>query len=245
MTDALKTSRAINSGGRLLVFAKAPVPGTVKTRLMPSIDAEACARLYERLIEGALQTATRAELCSVELWCAPDRTHPFFEECAQKFGVRTCAQKGDSLGMRMHNALASALPTCSMCVLIGCDCPALDAEYLVQAFEALDNGCRVVLGPAEDGGYVLIGARRTTKHLFERIDWGEPTVLNYTRARLRKLRWDWRELKTLWDVDRPADLERLAALELDRLDSLKPAATRASRLESTGSKDQPGPGALP
>nr|MBA3731072.1 hypothetical protein [Gammaproteobacteria bacterium] len=72
---------------RLLVFAKAPVPGRVKTRLMPGLTAQACTRLHRRLILHTLITATTANLYPVELWCAPNCTHPFFSACAKRFGV--------------------------------------------------------------------------------------------------------------------------------------------------------------
>jgi hypothetical protein len=94
-------------------------------------------------------------------------------------------------------------------VLVGTDCPALTADYLAQAFALLDGGADAVVGPAEDGGYILIGLRRTDKRLFDGVAWGTASVLDETRARLAALGWSWQELETLWDVDRPEDLERL------------------------------------
>lgn len=227
-------------GGRLLVFAKAPIPGEVKTRLMPRLDGYACARLQRKLVEHTLQTALAAALCPVELWCAPDYAHPFFAACAAKFNIKLRAQQGNDLGMRMHHALTTTLEYADFALIIGCDCPALDGWYLAQASQALAAGVPVVLGPAEDGGYVLIGVRRLKSDLFAGIAWGTSTVLDQTRERLRNLECPWRELSPLWDLDRPSDLCRL---NLDDL-SLKPGAltpppTPASRPRSRGNRARP------
>jgi len=113
----------------------------------------------------------------------------------------------------MARAMESALAAGSQGLLIGCDCPALTAAYLREAAAALSGGNDAVLGPAEDGGYVLIGlARSPTAQLFEDIGWGTATVMQETRTRLARGNWRWRELAVLWDVDRPEDLRRLRRL---------------------------------
>jgi rSAM/selenodomain-associated transferase 1 len=222
--------------GCLLIFARAPVAGQVKTRLMPGLEAESCARLQRWLVERTLTTATQAALCTVELWCAPDCSHPFFGECARRFAVDMRAQEHLDLGMRMHHGLRTILAQAEFAVIIGCDCPALDAAYLAQACEILATGDSIVLGPAEDGGYVLLGARRTSPELFEGVAWGTSTVLPETRERLRRLGWRWRELTPLWDLDRPADLARLAAEDLG---APIPPTTPASRPVSADSRVPP------
>jgi rSAM/selenodomain-associated transferase 1 len=190
---------------RVIVFAKAPVPGSAKTRLIPALGADGAARLHARLVDCALDTACAAGLGPVELCCAPDRSHPFFAECAARFGVSLTEQGTGDLGERMHRALAADLPA----VLIGADCPAMTPEYLREAAAALAAGQDVVLGPAEDGGYVLIAANRIRPDAFARIGWGTPDVMTEQRARLRAIGWRWRELPPLWDVDCPEDLERI------------------------------------
>lgn len=219
MSDTRAPGPAAYPEGHLLVFAKAPVPGRVKTRLMPRLDGETCARLQRQLVARALQTVAAAGLCPAELWCAPACDHPFFAECARRFAVQLRAQQGTDLGRRMHHALRDALGRAKFAVLIGCDCPSLSRAELTQACAWLADGVPVVLGPAEDGGYVLIGMHRAAlldaesglPTLFERLDWGSSTVLAQTRARLRAAGWRWRELETLWDLDRPEDLARWAA----------------------------------
>jgi glycosyltransferase A (GT-A) superfamily protein (DUF2064 family) len=111
----------------------------------------------------------------------------------------------------MLDAAVDALGRCSTAVLVGTDSPLLDAGYLEQALEALEAR-DAVLGPAEDGGYVLLGLRRAAPELFTRIPWGTGQVAAITRERMVSLGWDWVELLELWDVDRPADLKRLERL---------------------------------
>jgi hypothetical protein len=193
----------------LIVFAKAPRPGEVKTRLIPVLGAAGAARLHERLVDRALATAAAAGLGAVEL-CGDPASDPFLAARAAAHGAALAEQGPGDLGARMHRAFQRALTGAPAAILIGTDCPALTAEYLRDAGDALAAGLDAVLGPAADGGYVLIGLRRVHPSLFERIRWGGPDVLQDTRTRLGALGWRWRELGTLWDVDRPEDLERLA-----------------------------------
>jgi uncharacterized protein len=190
---------------RIIVFAKAPVPGAAKTRLIPALGPQSAARVHEWLVERALETACAAGLGPVELWCAPDRAHPFFAGCAARFDVSLTDQGAGGLGERMHRALAAGLPA----ILIGADCPAMTPEYLCDGAGALAAGYDVVLGPAEDGGYVLVGANRIRPDAFARICWGGPDVMAEQQERLRSIGWRWKELALLWDVDRPDDLERV------------------------------------
>jgi rSAM/selenodomain-associated transferase 1 len=196
-----------------MVFAKAPIPGRVKTRLVPALGERAAAELHRQLAELTLSTALAAGLGPVELWCAPGTNDVFFADCARQYGISLRAQGDGDLGMRMARALEHALTGGSPGLLVGSDCPVLTAEYLCDAAAALAGGNDAVFGPAEDGGYVLIGlARKSSAQLFEGISWGKGTVMQETRARLARLDWRWRELATLWDVDRPEDLLRLRQL---------------------------------
>jgi len=194
---------------RILVFAKAPVPGQVKTRMIPALDGAAAADLHARLTRHALTSATSADLAPVELWCTPDTAHPFFTQLAQDFPISLHRQQGDDLGQRMGHALQTALQSFPYALVIGTDCPTLGVDALRQALTMLWAGSDAVIGPAADGGYVLLGLRRYDPLVFEGIKWGTASVLEATRARLRQLGWQWGELEQHSDIDRPEDLERV------------------------------------
>jgi len=198
---------------RIAVFARAPVPGAVKTRLAAALGDAGAARLHEDLVRHALETATLSEAGAVELWCAPDATHPFFEECARSFGVALRTQSGADLGERMQNAAAHAHAAGRSIVIVGADCPALTPSHLRIAANAL-RAHDAVLIPAEDGGYVLVALAKPVNGLFAGIRWGGDTVMEDTRARLAAAGVHWLELPPLWDVDRPEDYARLQHEEL-------------------------------
>ena len=182
----------------IIVFARAPVPGQAKTRLAPRLGEWRAAQLHARLTRHAVRTALAARCGPVELHAT--RRHRFFDS----LGVPLRVQKGTDLGERMYRALAKARRPA---ILIGTDCPTLTPADLRRALRWLQGGCDVVLAPAEDGGYALIGARRLSPAIFEAIEWGGERVYDETRTRLTGYRW--RALRRVWDVDRPEDLERL------------------------------------
>lgn len=196
---------------RILIMAKAPVPGEVKTRLIPALGPDRAAGLHRRLLGETVARLTAAALAPVELWCAPDATDAAFCGLAATHGCSLHCQTGADLGERMRGGAAEALTRASRVVLVGSDCPLLDAGYVRAALAALD-GRDAVLGPAEDGGYVLLGLRRAAADLFDDVPWGGERVAAVTRERMRRLRWDWAELPSLRDLDRPEDLPRYEAL---------------------------------
>jgi rSAM/selenodomain-associated transferase 1 len=180
----------------IIVFAKAPVPGEAKTRLIPRLGAWRAARLHLRLTLHALRTARAAQCGPVELHLS--RAHSLFR------GARL--QRGRDLGERMQQAFCRA----GKAILIGTDCPVLTARDLRRAARWLAGGYDAVLAPAEDGGYALIGLRTRIPRLFEGIDWGSERVYAETVKKLAGYRW--RALPPVWDLDRPQDLERLRSL---------------------------------
>lgn len=202
----------------LIIFSRAPRPGRVKSRLRSALGAAGAARLHARLLARAVATAHAARCGAVELHCAPHSGHPLFRALARRHGMRLRTQAGGDLGARMHAALAGALEgahaRADAAVLIGSDCPALRPADIRAAFAALRAGADLVLAPAEDGGYPLIGLRRVSSALFEGMPWGGPAVLRETRARASRLGWSVALLRTLWDVDRPRDVARLRRAKL-------------------------------
>ena len=188
----------------IAILAKAPIPGLAKTRLIPSIGAHAAAVLQQRLTERAVATACAADIGPVALWCAPGPDQTLFQDLARRFPLVLKQQPDGDLGNRMLRAIAA---NNGQTIVIGTDCPALAAAHLRAAATALDDA-GVVLIPAEDGGYVLIGARAVHHDLFSGVAWGTPKVLAQTRARIAALGLKAVELPALWDVDTEADLAR-------------------------------------
>jgi rSAM/selenodomain-associated transferase 1 len=202
----------------LQVFAKSPVPGRVKTRLAAAIGNEAAAahqgRFIERTMKTAVATRDAGVVDEVELWCAPDTGAPDFAAWHDRHRVSLHAQDGPDLGARMRAALDSALARGTRAVLVGTDCPMLDVAYIARAVGALETS-DAVFGPAEDGGYVLVGLSRRVD-AFSGVPWGAPDTMAATRRMLASSRAVWEELPTLWDVDEPRDLARWQAVESGR-----------------------------
>jgi rSAM/selenodomain-associated transferase 1 len=190
------------------VLAKAPVAGFAKTRLIPLIGAERAAQLQVRLTARAAATACAANVGPVTLWATPDESHETFAALRARHGVTLRRQPDGDLGARM---LAAMIAAGGPVLIIGTDCPALTKAHLRHAADVLRGGTEVVVGPAADGGYVLIGARKPEPALFDGMSWSTATVMEETRRRLQSYGLTWKEPFGLWDIDRPADLDRLRA----------------------------------
>ena len=196
-------------------FARAPLAGKVKTRMIPHLTPLQACELHCDLVLWTARELVNSRLGTVELSVAGDPAHPLFERCLQ-LGVDTLTrQSSQDLGQNMHRAILAGLAAYSKVVLVGSDCPAIDKAYLGKAVRALEVA-PLVFGPARDGGYVLIGARQICWEVFASIDWGTATVYAETLARLRELNWGWEELPPLADIDRPADQAIWQALSVKR-----------------------------
>ncbi len=192
----------------VLVFAREPVAGAVKTRLTPGLSAAQAATLYARMLEGALRAARGSGLGPVVLCHAPAPALPRLQALSRAYAAPLRPQVGDDLGARMHEALQAAVLEHGAALLIGSDCPALDAARLRAAARVLADGAPAVFVPAVDGGYVLVGCGRPPPpSLFAGLPWGTPGVMAGTRERLRSIGWCWRELAPLRDVDTVQDLD--------------------------------------
>ncbi|MEJ2322552.1 MAG: TIGR04282 family arsenosugar biosynthesis glycosyltransferase [Gammaproteobacteria bacterium] len=196
----------------ILVFAKAPQAGYAKTRLIPALGEEGSARLHRSLIGRTMQMLSGGTPWPLQLWCAPDCSHPFFGHYAGDPRVSLHRQRGCDLGERMHHALSEALLSHERAILIGTDCPELQPRHLREAVSALGAGYDAVLGPALDGGYYLVGLNRELPALFHAIDWGSPRVMQQTRDRLAAGGMRWHELEVRRDLDRPGDLAIFSTL---------------------------------
>jgi rSAM/selenodomain-associated transferase 1 len=153
----------------------------------------------------------------VSLWGAVP--HPALELWSDQFALPLHLQAAGDLGQKMLHGFASALDAgADQAVLIGSDCPAMTAEYIRQACAAL-RASDLVLGPAEDGGYVLIGCKQVYAELFANIPWGSDKVLARTLEQAEQLELSVTLLATLWDVDRPEDWARFQRMTIDSVGS--------------------------
>jgi uncharacterized protein len=194
----------------IVVFAKAPVAGYAKTRLIPALGAQGAAELAERLMHAALEHAVGAQLGPVELCGTPDRTHRTFADAQARHGVRLTEQGDGDLGERMARAFRRVLRGQPAALLIGTDAPGLDAAYLRAAALALHDA-DAVFGPAADGGYTLVGLKEPQPRLFTQMRWSHHQVMAHTRERIAQAGLRHVELPVLHDIDEPADLAHLAA----------------------------------
>lgn len=195
----------------LIIFARDPIPGRVKTRLIPALGAEGACELYQKLLLRTLSTAMQCSGIAIEFWVDSTAPSAGLRKLAADRSMRLRHQRGADLGMRMHHAIDDALRRSSRVLLIGTDCPDWRAGDLMEAFDLLEENT-AVLAPAMDGGYVLIGCRQNAIELFSDISWGTDQVLAITKSRLQSLDWRWRELPAHPDIDREPDLKLIPEL---------------------------------
>lgn len=195
----------------LHMLARAPVVGRVKTRLIPALGAQGACDLQQLLLERALHLPA-GDFHERFLWL-DDLPVAGLQALAEAQGWTLVEQPAGDLGERMRRIATLGLAESDAVILIGNDCPALDGNYLQAACSALQEQ-PVVIGPAEDGGYVLLGLRCVDASLFSDMPWGTERVFDMTLQRLQQLDRRPALLPALWDVDRPEDLSRLAALNI-------------------------------
>ena len=189
----------------LIIFAKAPDPGGVKTRLQPALTPEEGARLQEALI---LDTLALTDSLPVRraLAAPPPLDHPFLVRVGRERSIPLVEQTGETLGDRMRHAFEWGFGRgFQKVVLIGCDAPTLPADFIRQAFDDLDRA-PLAVGPSLDGGYYLIGARPPLVDLFSGVRWGSDQVLIQTLQKVNAGKLDCALLPYWYDIDRPADL---------------------------------------
>ncbi|SHM11343.1 TIGR04282 family arsenosugar biosynthesis glycosyltransferase [Vreelandella subglaciescola] len=198
---------------QLHLLAKAPLAGRAKTRLMPRLGAQGAASAHVELVTQCVANACRAmPAARVTLWTALDHDHPLFATLQARCGIKLAPQPEGNLGTRIHHALASRE---GPAMIMGSDCPSITPD-LIQTCAARLATHPVVILPAEDGGYGLIGIHSITpadtQALFADIAWGSGAVLAQTRERLAALGLNAAFPATVWDVDRPEDWQRYRRL---------------------------------
>ena len=193
----------------VMQFARAPIPGRVKTRLQPALDSAAVCELHCALVTHTYKKLEQLHDCELELWVS--EPHEFFNGLVGHSGAPIHVQTKGDLGEKMAHAISFGLQSYDRVVLVGSDCPAIDKCYVLESLEVLSDQVPVVLGPAADGGYALVAMGKMDSRVFEQVQWGTDQVLEQTRERLRQIGWQWRELAVVADIDRPDDLALLKA----------------------------------
>lgn len=191
-------------------FAKAPELGSVKTRMVPILTQAECAQLHKRLVTHVYKNVAGSSRYFHQLWVS--KPHAFFDGLISDFqGVCHSTlkiQPAGDLGERLARALKGITSVGNVAIVIGSDCVDLDAAYIERAIALLDTGHALdaVVGPAYDGGFVLLALKRWDDKLFSDIEWGTATVLDKLTENMASLGFECAMLETLHDVDRPEDL---------------------------------------
>jgi uncharacterized protein len=192
---------------QLIVFTRYPKPGKTKTRMIPILGKEGAATLQRQMTEHTLKHAIQLQQIlsiSITIYFVSGDEQLMQNWLGNKFSYQR--QREGDLGQRMQGAFEEAFRSqMSKVIIIGTDCPELDRNILADAFDALDRH-NLVLGPAVDGGYYLIGLNRFIPELFQGIHWGTAEVFAQTQNIARQLGLNVYNLPALNDIDRPEDL---------------------------------------
>jgi rSAM/selenodomain-associated transferase 1 len=193
----------------LHLLAKAPLAGQAKTRLTPLLGAEGAANAHTELVRHCVANACKALPAEkVTLWTTLEHDHPLFIELREQFGLILNAQPDGDLGARVRYALNN---TPGPAMVMGSDCPSITSALITTCAQQLSTHDVVIL-PAEDGGYGLIGTQHDYPPLFEAIPWGTASVLTTTQQRIEALALRVTYPAIIWDVDRPEDWQRWKGL---------------------------------
>lgn len=197
--------------GALIIFAKAPIPGHVKTRLCPPLTPDESASLHGSMVMDVAEQSRGVRNFDRFLACTPSSDHAFFQTLAARYGVTLCEQVGDDLGQRMEHALAEALGKgYRYALVIGTDIPTLSPPTYKNALLLLQTH-DIVLGPTHDGGYYLVGLKQPTPELFADIPWSTDKVCSLTKAKAQSLGLTIGLLEAERDIDTFVDLQAFVA----------------------------------
>ena len=195
---------------RIIIFAKAPLPGLAKTRLIPALGAKGAAELAQQMLFNTLREAIAAKIGAVELCATPALHFPAWRSIQLPAGIEIFEQGEGDLGARLARAAERALANAGQVLLIGTDCVEMSADLLREAAQALRTHDAVMHGTV-DGGYALLGIKRFDSLLFSDMPWSTDGVFGITLARIGQLGWAAHVGRMLHDVDEPQDLKYLYA----------------------------------
>ena len=196
----------------IIIMAKAPVAGTVKTRLEPFLSPEQCAALAECFLRDTIEKTKKLRVQLIIAHTPPEQRSRFDRFEDQKTILHE--QRGNDLGERIYSAFQFAFKqNFQAVVMIGTDSPTFPLKFIEQAFEFLEINADAVLGKTIDGGFYLIGlrgrGRALRKEIFECVQWSSPETFSRTKENILRLKLSLKELPDWYDVDEPEDLKRL------------------------------------
>ncbi|KGM06289.1 hypothetical protein LP43_2163 [Methylophaga thiooxydans] len=195
---------------RIVIMAKAPIPGLSKTRLIPDLGPEATAMLARRMFCHSIDTALKANLGTVECCVVPDHNDPIWTVFKEEYSVQWSSQVEGSLGKRMAHVAERVSKQAENIILMGIDCPMMNSMHLRLAAAQLEHSEASMI-PVADGGYCLLALREFHPAIFHGVSWSTPTVAKQTRKNCLQLGWHLAELKALHDVDHREDLKYVPA----------------------------------
>lgn len=203
----------------LILFAKSPMAGRVKTRLIPDLGEQGAADLARALIDESVRRSVESWPGPVSLQVWPDTGHQCFETLRHRHGIKLARQSGGDLGAKMFEALNDAHERGAAAAVMGCDVPHCPAETHRTAHAFLAQG-RSIIGPSDDGGYYLIGINPPDRDCFERISWGGSKVFDTTLKRAANASINLIVLQQLNDIDTMSDIEALRQTHPELVDRL-------------------------
>jgi rSAM/selenodomain-associated transferase 1 len=192
-----------------MIFAKAPVAGRAKTRLIPLLGEQGAADMQARLLRHVIVALAGQGDWQTQLWCAPSQQHKLFQNLASEFDVSLHDQVQGHLGERMCAGFEHNLSQSNEVLIVGTDCPLISVDKVRASFDQLVAGYEAAITPAEDGGYVMLGLSRPVPQIFAALPWGSDKVFAMTEKILQQQSINYALQPELWDVDRPEDVLRL------------------------------------
>jgi len=189
----------------VMVFAKAPVAGEVKTRLGNDLGMRQAATIYRKLLFHSLKKLSDSNIFRIELWCYPTTRHPFFLECARVFNLSLRKQQGSDLGLRMLHAFKASLYRDEFALLMGSDIPSIKISDIERVYQYMQANSDVVIIPTCDGGYGLIAMKNPHPEIFRNMQWSTASVLDQTLLRINRKKLICQLLPAKHDIDTKAD----------------------------------------
>lgn len=192
----------------LLIFLKYPEPGNVKTRIAKTIGRKKASYIYSAMARDLVNKLSNSDTYEISIFYDPEKDENDIKKWIKNYNFKYIAQVGNSLGERISNAFDKSFKLgAEKSIVIGTDCVDVTRNLLEKAFTQLNDSVDVVIGPAYDGGYYLLGLKKNCSDLFKNVEWSTEKVLDQTLSNIRKIGLQYKFLKTLKDIDETEDID--------------------------------------